>query len=900
MAACAVKRMVVIVALTAASWCALAAPSVAAPGDWLGDGVWAPNNTVFDTASANGTLYLAGAFGSVGENTGLAAPIDMTTGEATSEPYPRVYEHRSPPSVGSGRVNFILPDGEGGWFLGGEFTDVGGLPRKNLAHILDDGSVDPAFAPTVDKPVRHMALSGQTLVIAGEFASVSGHVRHNLAALDVTDGSVLDWSPTIVSLSGSTTTATYVQIRNGIVYVAGNFHLANGQTRSSLAAFSLSDGSVTDWAPRLDRSGPGSGEVSSFLIRGATMYVAGRFTAVGGVPRTGAAAVDLGSGALLPWNPQLSHTGTSIPSEVGAIFADSHGLYLSGHFNRVNGAVHDSVVRVDETTGAPDSWAPPITSSRSDSVLSVSVAGVFDGKLLIAGTALYGGELREQSFVDETTGAVLPTALSSRFAQVATIAEQDGRYYAGGGSWSMRGSDRRGLAAIDLGTGRPTSWAPNVGATLIETDGDRVYAYDDAADRVRAFDAQTGSPTGWSSVTLPNVTQMELTGGRLLALDQNGRQLLSVSTVTGAAVPVGPITLPGERYLQFAVSGNIVYLGGRFSRLDGKYRDNLAAVNLGNGKLTTWNPRATIADLDYADQAEVSALAIRGSTVYFSGLFDQVGDADRYVLAAVAAGTGQVRPWDPDLDIEPVNRLAVVGSTIYAYGSPAPADGASVLALWAGGGHGDQLVDWNSSLDGHVRSLSFVSDSLFLAGSFQFVGSHRIGTLAQFEAPAVPPFADYEPSEGTPPPDAPDGPDPDREPPIDPDPDPDPGLGAYPDPPSTGVLSGGATPTRLPRPVIAVIDRVPPVMGPVRALSKSRKVRQLSIVTSESGRATITYRRKVGKRYKLVDTQYVALNAGANSIKTRKLAKGIYRVTVGVRDAAGNAAISKTITFKTS
>ena len=45
------------------------------------------------------------------------------------------------PFLWLGTVNTSASDGAGGWFIGGNFSHVGGLPRYGLAHILADGNV---------------------------------------------------------------------------------------------------------------------------------------------------------------------------------------------------------------------------------------------------------------------------------------------------------------------------------------------------------------------------------------------------------------------------------------------------------------------------------------------------------------------------------------------------------------------------------------------------------------------------------------------------------------------------------------------------------------------------------------------------------------------------------------
>ena len=87
------------------------------------------NGPVYSVARSGGTIYIGGAFTRVERFTGSGVPIDAATGEPTS--IPKV----------EGIVRAVAPDGAGGWYVGGQFTQVGGTPRSNLAHIAADGSV---------------------------------------------------------------------------------------------------------------------------------------------------------------------------------------------------------------------------------------------------------------------------------------------------------------------------------------------------------------------------------------------------------------------------------------------------------------------------------------------------------------------------------------------------------------------------------------------------------------------------------------------------------------------------------------------------------------------------------------------------------------------------------------
>ena len=43
----------------------------------------------------------------------------------------------------NGSVSTVVPDGSGGWYIGGSFTQVGGQTRNYIARINADGSLNP-------------------------------------------------------------------------------------------------------------------------------------------------------------------------------------------------------------------------------------------------------------------------------------------------------------------------------------------------------------------------------------------------------------------------------------------------------------------------------------------------------------------------------------------------------------------------------------------------------------------------------------------------------------------------------------------------------------------------------------------------------------------------------------
>src|SRR5919198_6638146 len=109
------------------------------------------NGPVYAIAPTADAVYIGGDFTEVGPRTGPAVGIDASTGRSLG--FPEV--------AGSQQVvNAVAPDGSGGFYIGGGFARVGGVPIRNLAHVLADGSLDTSFAPNPSGAVRALAVAG--------------------------------------------------------------------------------------------------------------------------------------------------------------------------------------------------------------------------------------------------------------------------------------------------------------------------------------------------------------------------------------------------------------------------------------------------------------------------------------------------------------------------------------------------------------------------------------------------------------------------------------------------------------------------------------------------------------------------------------------------------------------
>ena len=113
-----------------------------------------PVHAILET---NGIVFLGGDFSSVSPNQTRTALLDIVNGLEDAA-FPAIH----------GVLNAAAPDGQGGWYLGGRFTLVGGEPRTNLARILSNNTVDPVWKPAANDVVQALTVEDGTVYVGGQ------------------------------------------------------------------------------------------------------------------------------------------------------------------------------------------------------------------------------------------------------------------------------------------------------------------------------------------------------------------------------------------------------------------------------------------------------------------------------------------------------------------------------------------------------------------------------------------------------------------------------------------------------------------------------------------------------------------------------------------------------------
>ena len=705
--------------------------------DWNRDWM-VPDGPVKHLIGEGKALYLSGDFRNVGYPTSRFAVFDRASG----------LPDRNWPQF-EGEVRDIEPDGVGGWYVAGRFTHVNGIARPKLVHVLPDGSVDPVFQFSSAGDVDAIALDGGQLLLAGGFLDIGGVSRRYLAEVDAATGALGPWNPTFGALNWIGTPRMHDLVVDGnSVYVAGSFDGFFAATpRQNFASLDRTTGGLL---PALDLAPDGL--VSSVQVIGSELVLTGGFQQLGGAQRARLAVVHAPTGVV-----------QSLSLQIDRVVWDSvlvgTTLYFCGDMTDVEGQLRNGGAAIDLPSGTLTAWNPDVgTGIGSGGAIQVQAIGHGAGTIYLAGNFLSIGGVARTNFgaVDDAVGSVLPWpgGVASRNTNTPpqSVAVQ-GQSIAVGGSFVVAGGGHRtGVAALDVDTGLLLPWSPELSSGLGQFAGHRLLPVPGGVLIAAPFDTVNGvsrrnlalvddvlgslvtsfvpTPAVFDTPNMSALSLLESQGRVLVGVNvsssnpKSGIGLVMLDLGTGAEVPGWQGAVQHRPYeLAIDEGAGTLYVGGEFTTagLAQLPRNNVAAFDWQTGTLLPWDPNT---------DGAVHSFAFRGSRLLMGGAFSAVGFEFATGVAELvlpgAKKTAVHLPRTVAYDLAEHGLLTYVAGPFTQVGL-LQREGVFAFDRISG-----KVYPWGPNLDGGAESVVVAGGHVVVGGAFDAIGTEAHAFLAAF------------------------------------------------------------------------------------------------------------------------------------------------------------------------
>jgi len=718
--------------------------------------VWVPDEEVTRITPLGSTLYLSGTFEHLGPCTGAMALIDTTTGLAKDDWF-RL----------AGTVKCTIPDGNGGYFVGGQFSaGAWTTTTRSLIHVLASGALD-AWDPKISGGiVETMLLDGNTLYIGGVFNQIAGVTRRNLAALNSRSAALLPWNPITQGSWNSSEPILALAKIGTTLFFGGKFNQpVSTASRRNIAAVSTVTGALLPFNPSPDYM------VTSIVPDGNTLILGGDFTEVDGASRRRIARVGAGTGNVSSWYPGSGATG-GFNSTVWSIARSGNTLYVGGNFSEAAGTPRGRGAALDMTTAALLDWDPQATADPSGS--RINTISIQDSWVVLGGRfqAIRGVPRRNIAWV-RRYGESLPAEPLDIRCDIAGPATDevfalggDSLVTVAGGYFSVAGAlPRFGNAAIDLVTGKPTSFQPlftdNNGLPIpagLVSDGTHLYAagkFHKVNGVARSLLARLDGVTG--QLDLGFVPQFQATphptahgAGDVVARPETNQLYVIGSLPSGipgvSAHHLNCLDLDtGDLRLDFANSMNLpplncielsrdhtkLYLGASNSSPfeHGAQPVGVAMISAQDG---SFDP---VFDPPFFQMTRIYDIQMRDGDLYVAGAFKVLSPGLREAIARFDPATGTPIAWAGSGATggtpTTVTSMAFRGNFLLVGGNHWQLDGIGLPGISGWNLSTSQLLTWNPESKS-INKVLFVENHFVAGGRLDFFGKYYQPNFAVF------------------------------------------------------------------------------------------------------------------------------------------------------------------------
>lgn len=731
---------------------------------------WQPstNATVTSMEADSNNLYIGGNFTHTAESKNR---FDLTFSlNNLSSPF---YSRITP----NGKVLCSVSDGQGGWFIGGEFTKIGNVERKFLARINSDGTLS-SWNPRVDSTVQFMATLNNDLYLSGKFVYVGDSVRDfgtcvisfsgNLKTTDFqvkilssaliglytsgnfiyaygnqgwgvrrfnASGQMDQWQPYLATVESwnmngtpnrtrGTAYAAVVEI-DTFVILSGDFNWVNGNTSlGNCAVFSSINGRCLTMYNLVT-----NGKITSFAHESSSLFALGDFSSIGGVAKTKIAKINISDFSID--NLDLNLNGLPYKSVIW-----NHKLYVTGNFDSVlfvgSGMPSDGIVQIDADDGTVTNFSSQVQLSGR----YIETLSFYNAQMYIGGDLITGLRNFTQSVGSCKLNNSIPNAFRSKLNGVVYCLKVNGNELLMGGNFTQNGDS----VSMRLGSVLKSNGVPSRSYPQLINSG-TVYSIVKLNNSLfiggsfLGFNNEVGlAKMDLTSRKLVNTEQYYAWVGASLKVHNNilylagyrgedtykAYGLFKINTTTLDRIWQNQ-TNTWVRTVSFNKSK--LYIGGDFTSVSIQNRNNAFALDAKTGQIKSWNPNV---------DGLVSALILKDNNVYIGGTFNNVGGQVRTNLASVDKTSGAPVAWRPSPNSS-VIALASSNDTLYVGGTFTNIGGADRSYIAALDLTTSYALDWNPSPNGVVRSIIAKGDKIYLGGEFNNIAGQDRSYLAKFK-----------------------------------------------------------------------------------------------------------------------------------------------------------------------
>lgn len=338
----------------------------------------------------------------------------------------------------NGPVHAIAVQSDGKIVIGGEFTSVGGITRSNIARLNVDGTLDTAFDPGTAveclgcyQVVSALAIQADgRILVGGRFTVLGGIACTNIGRLN-TNGTI---DPSFVAGTDGDV-LELAALSDGKILVAGAFFTLNGPTRAGIGRLNSNGSLDTNFNAGANET------VNSLAVQpDGRIVVGGDFTMLGGQSRIGIGRLKADGSVDDSFNPP------AIAEEMDALALQVDGkILVGGDFTMIGDVPRAGIGRLN-TDGSVDGSFDPGMEGAGLHTLVVQP----DGKILVGGffTQLAGqactniGRLNPAGSLDASFHPTTDNGVN-RF-----VVQADGSILVGGSFSTLGGTNRNHLGRL--------------------------------------------------------------------------------------------------------------------------------------------------------------------------------------------------------------------------------------------------------------------------------------------------------------------------------------------------------------------------------------------------------------------------------------------------------------------